>query len=536
MEGIDYGSVVSPGSIEQSPISVTTTDVNFTGNWKFFRPLLEKENSPCMNFCPLNIDIASYFFELNNNNISRALHILRQANPIPATLGRICPHFCLQGCNRSKFDEAVSIGDIELYLGDKGLNIPYSKPNKWGKHNVAIIGSGPAGIAAAYYLSKSGVNTTIFEKEVAAGGLLRYGIPSYRLPKDILDAELNNLIRSLKIEIINNKEIKNSDLSLLLKDYNFVFSSLGLEESIVPDNFLKNPKILKGLSVLNSINKGEIPNGEIFAIVGGGNVAVDVARSLLRLGKKVEIIYRRTYEEMPSYRDEKEEMRKEGIRLRERVLVSKAENYNGKLHLTLVEALNEAGSFKEGKIIGVKDVDFLIMAIGQKTSIKIPANNRILVGGDYLIGASSVAESIATAKKAAINILEILENYDYVKTLKNYDSDKKVINIEQLNLDYIKKSKAINVEYIDVEERIKSFIPVRGKPSEKEIIMEVQRCLNCGKCTGCGICWFFCPDIAISMSDIEKELKVMIDEEHCKGCGLCSKSCPRGVIKMEENL
>ena len=166
MEAINQESVILPGESKDAPISITTTEVNFTGNWKFFKPVLKEALSPCSGSCPLNINIASYFFKLEKGDIKGALNLLRENNPIPAVLGRVCPNFCEQKCNRSGFDQSVSIGSVEQYLGDIGLQEKYIAPKRWGNKSVAVMGSGPGGLATAYFLSRYGVNVTIFEKEI----------------------------------------------------------------------------------------------------------------------------------------------------------------------------------------------------------------------------------------------------------------------------------------------------------------------------------------------------------------------------------
>lgn len=534
MEAIDHESVISPGSIEQSPVSLTTTEVNITGNWKIFKPFLEEGIAPCVTKCPLKIKIPDYIYELTKKNERKALEILREYNPVPAILGRVCPHFCMNGCNRSLIDAPLNTGDIEQYLGDRGLNQPYPEPSFTSKSHVAVIGSGPAGIGAAYFLSKYGIKVTIYEKEESAGGLLRYGIPAYRLPRDILDAELNNIFNSMHINLVVNQEIKAHDIPLLLKEHSMVFFAPGLEESTIPPEMKGNKRVLKGLELLNMINKGYIPTGRSYAVIGGGNVAVDVARSLLRLGKKVEVLYRRTYKEMPAYEEEKNQMLKEGVILREKTLAGELIEGENKLNIVLYKAINDNGKIVPGEQYGNMEVDYIVLAIGQKKGITISENDSIVIGGDYLIGASSVAESIATGKEGAFKILKALREQN-ISLLNNDNMAGKIITPENVHLDYVKKIIPVKRRELDIDERIRSFIPVHPPVSEEIIEAETERCLTCGVCNGCGLCWFFCPDNAISLQPAGNNFKVKILIEHCKGCGICSQVCPRGIINMEED-
>jgi len=541
MEAINQESVVYPGDTKEVPVSVTTTDVNYTGNWKFVKPVLEESIAPCKISCPLGINISSYFYKLSKQDIKGALAILRQENPLPSVLGRVCPNFCEKKCNRGDFDQSVSIGTIEQYLGDIGLSVPYFSPSKWGNKKVAVVGSGPGGIAAAYFLSRRGINVTIFEKEKSPGGLLRYGIPRHRLSADILDREIENIMNSLNIELVCGQDVESEQISLLLKEYDYIFCSPGLGSSIITDDFAGNPKVLHGLELLNRINKGYIPEANYFVVIGGGNVAVDIARSLIRLNKKVEIVYRRTIKEMPAYPEEKKHLIDEGISVIEKRLISKSENIasnlDEKLHLIVKEAVNIGGKISEGMLAGTMDVDALIMAIGQKKSMELPSHERILIGGDYTLGDSSVAEAMASGKMAAFNIIKNLGINDDTQIINpSLVPNKTIIGYENLRLDYMKKSSAMIKKEVSVSERLKSFISVYEKLDEDAIRKEIERCFNCGVCTGCDICWFFCPDNAITLKNDSSGVKVAIDMEHCKGCGLCSESCPRGIISMEEDI
>jgi NADPH-dependent glutamate synthase beta subunit-like oxidoreductase len=534
MEAIDYESVISPGNIRQSPVSLTTTEVNLTGSWKIFKPVLENGVAPCSIECPLKINIPKYIYELSKKNAIEALEILRAYNPIPAILGRVCPHFCMQNCNRSIIDEPLHTGEIEQYLGDIGLSLPYKTAAFVGGKHVAVIGSGPAGIGAAYYLSKNGIKVTIFEKEDHPGGLLRYGIPPYRLPREILDRELNNLFESMNVNLITNYEVKVAELPHLSKEFNLIFFAPGLGASIIPSDMALNDRILMGLELLNKINKGFIPPGNDYGVIGGGNVAVDVARSLLRLGKRVKIIYRRTIAEMPAYEEEKKQMLEEGITVVEKTLVGAVQKENNKLSVALHKAVKDNDKIVRGEPYKNIQLDYLVLAMGQTKNVTIPVGENIEIGGDYLIGASSVAESLASGKKNAFKIIKIL-NKEKIDAPPEGEFLGKIITPEKSHLDYIKKQKPIRFDEVDINKRITSFIPIHSAVKKEDVELETDRCITCGICNGCGLCWFFCPDNAITLKPDGDNFKVKILLEHCKGCGICSQVCPRGIINMEED-
>jgi Pyruvate/2-oxoacid:ferredoxin oxidoreductase delta subunit len=338
----------------------------------------------------------------------------------------------------------------------------------------------------------------------------------------------------MHINVITNQEVKEDDLASLLKEHSMIFFAPGLGASIIPSQMGENKRVLKGLELLNMINKGHIPNGKSYAIIGGGNVAVDVARSLLRLGKKVEVLYRRTYKEMPAYEDEKSQMLKEGVILKEKTLVGSFTEEKNKLNLVLHKAINDNSKIIPGEPYGNMQIDYIVLAIGQTKDIKFSENDLIATGGDYLIGASSVAESVATGKEGAFKILKSLDN-EYIKFTNNVDMMGKIITPESVHLDYVKKCMPTKQKELDIDKRINSFTPIHPPVDKKIAKPEVERCMTCGICNGCGLCWFFCPDNAITLQPVDNEFKVKILLEHCKGCGICSQVCPRGIINMEED-
>ncbi|MBN2333221.1 MAG: FAD-dependent oxidoreductase [Deltaproteobacteria bacterium] len=523
------------GESRTFPVSTTTTAANLTGSWKFFRPLLQPKTAPCQAACPLHIDIAAYLLHLSREDKSAALSLLRSFNPLPAVCGRVCPHFCERQCNRGEYDGSVAAGSVERYLGDYGLDIPYEAPAVVRPQRVAVVGSGPAGLAAAYFLARQGFQVTVFEKEPQAGGLLRYGIPAYRLPREILQREIANLTSSLPIEICCNQEISPAAISVLLDEYDYLFYAPGLGASVMPAGVAGQPGVVAGLELLHLLASGGVPEGERFAVVGGGNVAVDAARSLLRLGKQVEIIYRRSVAEMPAYDHELRQLEEEGIPVHERQLVGGITAENGRLRLTVHAAVaGEEKSVVAGVVVGELVVDRLVIAVGQQAVDPLPEHDRLLTGGDLVSGPATVVEALASGKAAAITILGrcgiVLEDQDGGEA-----GSPPVVSFTDLHLEYQEKQTALQPVEVPSEQRRLSFQEVCPPPGVGEIDAEIRRCFHCGTCTSCGVCWFFCPDMAISLTDTVAGQPVLIDENYCKGCGLCAASCPRAVIDMEED-
>jgi NADPH-dependent glutamate synthase beta subunit-like oxidoreductase/Pyruvate/2-oxoacid:ferredoxin oxidoreductase delta subunit len=534
MEAINQESVVAPGDIREAPISLTTTDTNLTGSWKFFRPVLQDRLPPCRNACPLGNDIPGLMQAALDQDLDRALHLLRRHNPLPAVTGRVCPNFCQQECRRGRHDQEVLVGCVERFVGDFGLDRPFPRPHKQRPENVAIVGSGPAGLCAASFLATAGMQVTIFEREPEPGGLLRYGIPAYRLPKDILHREITNLINSLNITLRLNHPVHENDLPALGQQFDRIFCAPGLWSSVRPPDLPISPLILDGLDLLRRINRGDDIDAGSFAVIGGGNVAVDVARSLVRLGKKVDIIYRRTFEQMPAYLDEKTQALEEGVGLHEQQLVSCVDQENGQLRLNLAKAEQQNKKICAGLHTGYMHTDRLIVAIGQAAHMQIPDTDTIVTGGDLVLGPSTVVQAMATGRQGAKKILQGIDP-SLAEQIVPDMPHLPVTLPPQAHFDYIAREEPIRRRPKEVSQRCSDFCEVDPGLSAQEAELAAARCLQCGQCTGCGICWFFCPDVAISL-DPDAQPKVHIDMEHCKGCGLCATVCPRGIIEMEEDV
>ena len=237
---------------------------------------------------------------------------------------------------------------------------------------------------------------------------------------------------------------------------------------------------------------------------------------------------------MPAYEEEKSEMLKEGVLLREKTLAGEVNEKNSRLDIVLHKAISDNGNIVAGEAYGNLEVDYLILAIGQKKGVSLSESDNVLMGGDYLIGASSVAESIATGKEGAYRILKAI-NKEKINVPFEDVFTGRIITRENVHLDYIKKSKAVKPIEAPISDRIKSFTPIYQPIDKKIAEQELERCINCGICDGCGLCWFFCPDNAISLQPEGEHFKVKILLEHCKGCGICSQVCPRGIISMLED-
>ncbi|MBI5709126.1 MAG: FAD-dependent oxidoreductase [Candidatus Eisenbacteria bacterium] len=296
-------------------VSTTTTLVNRTGSWKYIRPVYQDKVAPCNQGCPVGIDIEGYMNLLREGRTQEAIELLLRENPLPAVTGRVCYHPCEDGCNRRGFDDAVAIHAVERVLGDLALAspLPPPAPRTWPE-TVAVVGSGPAGLACAYHLARLGYGVTVYESELEPGGVLRYGIPEYRLPKQVLARELER-IRALGVSFRCGVQVGGELPWSALAEHHAVFLATGVHRSRplgVPGEEL--PGVRAGLDLLSEVNHGLRPElGRCVVVVGGGNTAMDCARTAVRLGAEVTVLYRRSRAEMPANEEEVFEALREGV-------------------------------------------------------------------------------------------------------------------------------------------------------------------------------------------------------------------------------
>lgn len=517
--------------IKDFPISRKDTSGNQTGTWRTLQPLFEEAIAPCSQACPANANIPKYMALVREGNLMDALKILRLRNPLPGVCGRVCPHPCEASCNRGEFDQRVNIRAVERLLGDYGLDIPHFGEDEKGKgRKVAIVGSGPAGLSAAYFLARRGVTVDLYEREPKAGGLLRYGIPEYRLPKEILDREIGNIFH-LGVNFVGEREIGHEDLSTLTERYDYVFLSPGLWGSKLPDWDYSGRGVFDGLKVLREINAGNMPDlGRRVVVVGGGNTALDVTRVLMRLNKEVVIVYRRTMQEAPAFEDEIEEGLEEQIRIMERSLITRIEE--GEEDGLQIEIQGVAK--KDGEIVpqgpkGHRIVDSVIAAVGQTAEMDVEGDDKIILGGDFKTGAGTVAQAIGSGREGAFTILERLG----LLTARGEANSRRVVDYDHVNPVFFKRSERFDFRRREPDERTADLNEVVQGASMEEALAESNRCFCCGTCTLCGVCWYFCPDACV-IAGKNRAQKVVFDLDFCKGCAICSVSCPRGCVVMEE--
>ncbi len=558
---------------------------NKTGSWRYLKPRYLNRTPPCNQGCPAGNDVEGFIFLIENGEPEKALQLILEENPFPAVCGRVCYHPCESACNRSHFDDPIAIHTLERIAGDQTLQISTSgKTGPTSGKSVAIIGSGPSGLTAAYHLARMGHGATVYETLEKPGGLLRYGIPEYRLPKVILDREIDNII-SNGVKITCNQKIGSDIPWSSLENFDAVYLSLGVHQNRqlgIPDE--EADGVLSGLDFLERISRGQPPDlGENTIIIGGGNSAIDSARCAARQGSRVLIFYHRSRKEMPAFAEEVSEALKEGVNINFLTQPVKILTENNRVsgiqfRSTKLGNPDESGRRRPEPVpnseFSVK-ADTVITAIGETADMGwLPSeiqceNGRIAVtifgqtsqknifaGGDVALSEHNVAAAIGSGKTAACAIDAFLHDVDFeavhseltigqkgTKSISRYlkqgeahkkqSHSGKVVSFEELNLNYFKKTARQKIKTLDIMQRLGSFDEVNHGLSPELAVHESKRCFHCGVCNQCDNCYIFCPDIAILKSSTG-ELGYQINMDYCKGCGICINECPRTAMIMEE--
>jgi NADPH-dependent glutamate synthase beta subunit-like oxidoreductase len=455
---------------------------------------------PCSSNCPAHTDIPSFLSRVTNGNLVEAARVLLEFNPIPAITGRVCPIFCEPECYRSEFDEPVATRCIERSLGDtilERMKEIFTPPETRSGKSIAIVGSGPAGLAAAYYLRRSGYQVTVFERLPEAGGMLLHSIPPYRLPKDVVRKQIQAL-KGMGIKFETGVNVgKDVPLTKLMGRFGAVFLASGAWKERPLG--IKGERIaLSGLQFLNRVNAGdrEIPGRKV-AVIGGGNVAMDVARTLRRLGAEPVVIYRRTQSEMPAFKDEVKKAEEEGIEFQFLTLPTEALEANGKIMLKCVRMrLGSPDASGRPQPILIRGSDFtapfdaLIKAVGEEPDRSLlPAGFRqkslkaslsahslgknLFVGGDLVTGPSTVIQAVASGREAA-NLIE-----------RSFKGSQPTAKAEETAPTFrsasLETAPRIRIPELSASERVKGVdLEDTQGLSLSEIQTEASRCFNCG--------------------------------------------------------
>ncbi len=527
-------------------LDVGTSLLNKTGTWRTTRPVYLDRLPPCNHACPAGENIQAWLFEAEEGNYEAAWRKIMEENPFPSLMGRVCYQPCESACNRAMLDEAVGINSVERFLGDQAIKYDWkvATGEPTGKR-VMVVGSGPGGLAAAYHLRRLGHAVTVFESAGKAGGMLRWGIPKYRLPREKLNAEINR-IAEMGVEIRLNSPVQ--DLQTAMKDGGFdaAFLAVGahtpksLEIPVTGDM-----PIVEGVTMLRDVELEQTNylKGRV-VVYGGGNTAMDVARSAKRLtGFTPKVIVRRARDRMAAHRFEIDEALEEVVDI---LNLRTIKEIRGKTFVLEKMVAGEDGrplpSGQHEEIEG----DLLVMALGQDTELELLANLSgietkwgmvtvdqrmmtghpgVFAGGDMVPSDRTVTTAIGHGKKAARNIDAWLRGEQYSAADKH-----EIVTYEMLNTWYYSDAPRTIRPTLEVIRRQSGFAEVIGDLNEENALFEARRCMSCGNCFECDNCYGICPDNAITKLGAGKRFEFKYD--YCKGCGMCATECPCGAIKI----
>ena len=521
-----------------------------TGSIRKSKPEYVDFFPPCNNACPAGENIQAWLSLAQEGKIEDAWRKLTEQNPMAAIHGRVCYHPCENSCNRKDLDSSVSIHAVERFLGDEALknNWQFYPPKTLTGKKIMIVGAGPSGLSAAYHLRKLGHEVTIFEAGPVAGGMMNFGIPAYRMPRNILQAEIKR-IENFGVKIVLNYKVQDILKEKENGSFDAVFVAIGahLAKKVnIPAQ--EASKILDAVSFLkeadeNSDNKPLL--GRRVAIYGGGNTAMDAARTAKRLGAdEAMIIYRRDREHMPAHEFEADEALSEGVKIHwlssiknmetSSITVEKMQVVNGKAVPTGEYETLEADSL----ILALgqeADTDFLkhIEGITFKedgTTVEVNPSMMtgypgIFAGGDMVPSERTVTIATGHGKKAARNIDAWLRNTTYEKPANN-----PLVTIEKLQIWFKTDAEKKAQQHLEIEKAVETFDEIVAGYTTEEAVYEAQRCLSCGNCFECDSCYGACPEGAISKNG--KGEGYTINYDLCTGCGVCAEQCPCHALDM----
>jgi len=522
---------------------------NKTGTWRTERPVYVNRLPPCNSTCPAGEDIQGWLFHAESGDYEAAWRHLTRDNPFPAIMGRVCYHACEGACNRGRIDEAVGINSVERFLGDEALKQGWrfdAPAVESGKH-VLVVGAGPSGMSAAYHLRRLGHRVTVTEAGPLPGGMMRFGIPKYRLPRDVLDAEMQRIV-DMGVRLQLNTKV--ADLAAAMRDgaYDAAFLAVGAhiaKRAYIPAKDTSH--ILDAVAVLRSMEDAEQPMlGRRVVVYGGGNTAIDVARTAKRLGAtEAIIVYRRTRERMPAHDFEVEEALQEGVMVKWLSTITQSGD-GGALTIEKM-TLDAKGNPQPTGEFETLEADSLVLALGQDVDLSLLENvpglsvndgvvqvdpatmmtghAGLFAGGDMVPAERNVTVAVGHGKKAARHIDAWLRGVTLPAPAKHAPA-----TFERLNPWYYTDAPKTVRPQLDIARRTSSFDEVQGGLSADNALFEARRCLSCGNCFECDNCYGVCPDNAVTKLGPGKGFEFKLD--YCKGCGICAAECPCGAIEM----
>ena len=525
-----------------------------TGTWANRQPRRRTLTAPCNHVCPAGNDVRGFIEAASAGEYDRALQILLGTSPLPGVCGRVCPAPCMEMCNRRTYDEAVNVRELERYVADHGKPPAVTQP--WRAERIAVVGSGPAGLSAAYTLARLGYRVEVLEAGDELGGLLRTGIPAYRLPRDVLDREIAHILRH-GVETRVHHAVDRKELLRLSREYDAVLIATGLQEMQGLNLGGPADTIIQGIAFLDQARCDRISmRGLHVLVVGGGNTAIDAARSARRLGAAdVRIVYRRTRQEMPAIKEEIDEALEEGVKLDELVVPLHIRT-DGVGALLTCQRMRLGEPDDSGRRRPVPETtedaqfdvrcDRVILALGQSRDTSILpggsaihadrlflglTQSTIFTGGDFASNDGTVAGAVGSGWRAAWHVHQTLTGEDLFPP-----PNAAVAGPQYIATQIFSHASQRQGALAPARFRRSSFVEVRQGfahgNGRHDPMDEARRCFSCGVCNECDRCVDHCPE-GIMARDPDGH-GYHFDESFCKGCGVCAAECPRGVVYMAE--
>jgi NADPH-dependent glutamate synthase beta subunit-like oxidoreductase len=548
-------------------LDVGSSLANHTGSWRDERPVYVDRMPPCSDGCPAGEDVQAWLYEAEEGDggYERAWRKLVEENPFPAIMGRVCYHPCETACHRAQLDEAVGIHSVERFLGDEAIAQGWGfEPPADGRaggeasgKRVLIVGGGPSGLSAAYHLTRLGHAVTIYDAESEPGGMMRYGIPRYRLPREVLDAEIQRIL-DLGVELETGRRVENVLEEMEAGGFDAAFLAVGAHigrRAYVPAG--EAERIVDAVSMLHGLEEGERPLlGRRVAVVGGGNTAMDAARTARRLGASdAVVVYRRTRERMPAHAFEVAEAEEEGVQMRWLETVKSFDG--GELQLEKME-LDENGFPQPTGEVERLAADSLVLALGQEADLALldgvpgievedgvvevgpnmmTGHPGIFAGGDMVPAERTVTVGVGHGKRAARHIDAWLRRDPRLPATAALAPEPRheVISFDELNPWYYSDAPRTHQPRLEAARRASGFDEVVAGLDRSNALFEARRCMSCGNCFSCDNCYGVCPDNAVIKLGAPGE-RYEIDLDFCKGCGICAEECPCGAIEMVPEL
>ncbi len=529
-------------------LDVGSSLANKTGSWRTRRPLYVDRLPPCNHACPAGENIQGWLYHAESGDYEAAWRALVIDNPLPAVMGRVCYYPCEGACNRGKIDETVGINSVERFLGDEALRRGwrFGPPAPPTGKRVLVVGAGPSGLSAAYHLRRLGHGVKIIEAGPLAGGMLRFGIPKYRLPREVLDGEVRRIL-DLGVELELNRKV--TDVRATMEAEGFAASFLAVGAHIAKRAYIPAggaARMLDAVSMLRGMEGDDKPIlGRRVVVYGGGNTALDAARTARRLGaSEAIIVYRRTREKMPAHDFEVEEALQEGVLIKWLATIRNVAN-EGTLTVEKM-ALDDKGFPQPTGEFETLEADTLVLAIGQDVDLSLLENvpdlaikdgvvqvgpnmmtgfPGLFAGGDIVPSERTVTVAVGHGKKAARHIDAWLRGTTYAAPPKH-----EIAAFEYLNPWYYTDAPKTVRPMLDLARRTSTFDEVVSGLNETNAQFEARRCLSCGNCFECDNCYGVCPDNAVIKLGPGRRFEFNFD--YCKGCGICVSECPCGAIKM----